>query len=214
MDLLDEIRAFLPCATPRSWIAQAVGDLPTLLTDHAHCEKKAASTAMNLMFRYVDRPDLLRRMARIAREELIHFEQVLGLMAERGIRYDHMTPARYAQGMRQQVRTHEPERLIDTLIIGAFIEARSCERFAALAPHLDDPALARYYRSLFKAEGRHYRDYLELAEAAAGASIAPRVAFFAAVERALIESPDQEFRFHSGVPAAAAVAQSSKEQSV
>lgn len=201
MDLLEEIRTFLPCATPAGWVEVAKRNLPSLLIDHAHCEKKAASTAMNLMFRYVDRPDLLHRMSRIAREELIHFEQVLGLLEERGIRYDHMTPARYAQGLRQHVRTHEPARLVDTLIIGAFIEARSCERFAALEPYLEDDALARYYRSLYKAEGRHYKDYLELAQDAADESIDERVAFFAAVERELIETADTEFRFHSGVPA-------------
>ncbi|HEY5717497.1 MAG TPA: tRNA-(ms[2]io[6]A)-hydroxylase [Motiliproteus sp.] len=201
MDLLEEIRTFLPCATPAGWVEVAKRNLPALLIDHAHCEKKAASTAMNLMFRYVDRPDLLHRMSRIAREELIHFEQVLGLLEERGIRYDHMTPARYAQGLRQHVRTHEPARLVDTLIIGAFIEARSCERFAALEPDLEDDALARYYRSLYKAEGRHYKDYLELAQDAADESIDERVAFFAAVERELIETADTEFRFHSGVPA-------------
>lgn len=203
MDVLEEIRAFLPCPTPKAWVEWAQRSLPLLLIDHAHCEKKAASTAMNLMFRYVDQPDLLKRMSRIAREELIHFEQVLGLMQERGIQYDHLTPARYAQGLRQHVRTHEPARLVDTLIIGAFIEARSCERFAALEPHLEDVDLARYYRSLFKAEGRHYRDYLELAEAAASEPITERVAFFADVERELIESDDAEFRFHSGVPVAA-----------
>ncbi|WP_210396467.1 tRNA-(ms[2]io[6]A)-hydroxylase [Motiliproteus sediminis] len=200
MDLLDEIRTFLPCPTPAGWINAATDDLATLLIDHAHCEKKAASTAMNLMFRYVDQPDLLNRMSRIAREELIHFEQVLGLMKERGIQYGHLTPSRYALGLRQHVRTHEPARLVDTLIIGAFIEARSCERFAALEPHLEDEALARYYRSLFKAEGRHYRDYLELAEAAAEEPIADRIAFFAAAEAELIQSHDTEFRFHSGVP--------------
>jgi len=204
MDLHDEIAQFLPCPTPQAWIDEALRQPAILLIDHAHCEKKAASTAMNLLFRYVDRPDLLNRMSRIAREELIHFEQVLMLMHERGITYDHLTPAHYAQGLRQHVRTHEPARLVDTLIIGAFIEARSCERFAALAPQLTDKALARYYRSLFKAEARHYRDYLELAEDAANEPISERVPFFAAQERSLIEQVDEEFRFHSGPPSSAA----------
>ena len=205
MDVLEEIRQFLPCSTPGSWIDSALDNRDILLIDHAHCEKKAASTAMNLMFRYVDNVDLLNKMSRLAREELIHFEQVLALMATRGVRYEHLTPARYAQGLRQHIRTHEPGRLVDTLIVGAIIEARSCERFAALEPHLEDsdPELAKYYRSLLKAEGRHYQDYLQLARDASDEPIEPRIEFLLECERELIESEDDEFRFHSGVMPAA-----------
>jgi tRNA-(ms[2]io[6]A)-hydroxylase len=203
MDVLDEIYSFLPCETPDAWIQAALKNQDVMLIDHAHCEKKAASTAMTLMFRYVDRPDLLNKMSRLAREELIHFEQVLEIMEERGITYDHMSPARYAGGMRASVRTSEPGRLIDTLIVGAFIEARSCERFAKLAPYLDD-TLAKFYRSLLKSEGRHYQDYLGLAEDYAGEPIDERVEHFRQIEKELIESEDSEFRFHSGVPSEAA----------
>ncbi|WP_432694936.1 tRNA-(ms[2]io[6]A)-hydroxylase [Marinobacterium sp. YM272] len=203
-DALDEIQAFLGCTTPQAWIDVAAmpESLPVLLIDHAHCEKKAASTAMNLMFRYVDRSDLLNKMSRLAREELIHFEQCLALMEARGIEYGHMSPARYAGGLRERVRTSEPGRLVDLLIIGAFIEARSCERFAALAPYLD-PELSKFYRSLLKSEGRHYQDYLGLAEAYAGAPIDDRIAEFRELEAQLVVTPDPEFRFHSGVPEAA-----------
>ncbi len=203
MDALDEIKEFLACETPDSWIelARQPASQPVLLIDHAHCEKKAASTAMTLMFRYVDRTDLLNKMSRLAREELIHFEQVLALMEARGVQYCHMSPARYAGGMRQDVRTSEPGRLVDTLIVGAFIEARSCERFAKLAPFLDDE-LAKFYRSLLKSEGRHYQDYLGLARDYAGEPIDERIAHFREIERELIESADStEFRFHSGTPA-------------
>lgn len=199
MDVLDEIKEFLGCETPDSWITEACKQQDVLLIDHAHCEKKAASTAMTLMFRYVDRPDLLNKMSRLAREELIHFEQVLELMDARGIAYCHLSPARYAAGLRTHVRTSEPGRLIDVLIIGAYIEARSCERFAKLAPFLDDE-LAKFYRSLLKSEGRHYQDYLGLAEQYAGEPIDERVAFFREVENELILSGDGEFRFHSGAP--------------
>ncbi|TCK09415.1 tRNA-(ms[2]io[6]A)-hydroxylase [Marinobacterium mangrovicola] len=200
-DALEEIQAFLGCSTPQAWIEVAAKpeSLPVLLIDHAHCEKKAASTAMNLMFRYVDRSDLLNKMSRLAREELIHFEQCLSLMDSRGIEYGHMSPARYAGGLREKVRTSEPGRLVDLLIIGAFIEARSCERFAALAPYLDDE-LSKFYRSLLKSEGRHYQDYLGLAEAYAGESIEERVQEFRELEARLIQAPDPDFRFHSGVP--------------
>ncbi|WP_293266000.1 tRNA isopentenyl-2-thiomethyl-A-37 hydroxylase MiaE [Neptunomonas sp.] len=199
MDALNEILEFLACETPQSWIDHAVKNQDILLIDHAHCEKKAASTAMTLMFRYVDRPDLLHKMSRLAREELIHFEQVLELLQARGIDYCHMDSSGYAGGMRRNIRNHEPARLIDTLIVGAFIEARSCERFAKIVPYLDD-VLAKFYRSLLKSEGRHYQDYLWLAREYAGEPIDERIEVFRHAEQLLIESEDDLFRFHSGIP--------------
>lgn len=199
MDALDEIKGFLACETPDLWIQAALANQDILLIDHAHCEKKAASTAMRLMFRYVDRVDLLNKMSRLAREELIHFEQVLAIMQERGVVYTHLSSARYAGGMLKKVRTYEPGHLIDLLIVGAFIEARSCERFAKLAPFLDDE-LAKFYRSLLKSEGRHYQDYLGLAEEYAGEPIEDRIQVFREVEQNLVESDDDGFRFHSGKP--------------
>lgn len=196
-DALQEIHNFLPCRTPQQWIDNALANQDLMLIDHAHCEKKAASTALSLMYRYVDNTDLLNKMSRLAREELRHFEQVLVIMKKRGVEYCHLTPARYAAGLRQAVRTEDPGRLVDVLIVGAIIEARSCERFAALAPFLDEK-LADFYTSLLKSEARHYQDYLSLAEQAAGESIEARVAEFLALEKALVEEPDTEFRFHSG----------------
>lgn len=196
---LSLIHDFLPCATPCAWVDWALANPELLLIDHAHCEKKAASTAVNLMFRYVDKPELLDALTRLAREELLHFEQVLEIMRERGIEFRHITPSRYAGGLRTVARTHEPARLVDVLIIGAFIEARSCERFEALAPELDAD-LGRYYRFLLNSEARHFQDYLRLAELYAGEPIDDRIAAFAAVEQELVEAPDEAFRFHSGVP--------------
>lgn len=197
---ISAIHAFLACQTPASWIEWALAHPDILLIDHAHCEKKAASTALNLMFRYVDRPELLDALSQLAREELLHFEQVLDMMRKRGVAYGHLSPSRYAQGLRQHMRREEPGRLVDVLIIGALIEARSCERFAALAPHVDDE-LGRYYRFLLKSESRHFEDYLKLARLYAGEDLSTRVAFFVEEERRLVEMPDVEFRFHSGVPA-------------
>jgi tRNA 2-(methylsulfanyl)-N6-isopentenyladenosine37 hydroxylase len=194
------IRDFLPCATPQAWIDWALQHPDILLIDHAHCEKKAASTALNLMFRYVDRPELLDALSQLAREELLHFEQVIQMMRQRGVQYDHLSPSRYASSLRKLMRTEEPGRLVDVLIIGALIEARSCERFAALAPFVDEE-LGRYYRFLLKSESRHFEDYLNLAALYAGEDIGARVAEFTALERELVQSPDTEFRFHSGVPA-------------
>ena len=187
----------LASTTTRAWAERAAHHIDDVLLDHAHCEKKAASTALSLMYRYVDNTDLLNKMSRLAREELRHFEQVLAIMKKRGVDYCHLTPARYAAGLRQEVRSEDPGRLVDVLIVGAIIEARSCERFAALAPFLDEK-LADFYTSLLKSEARHYQDYLTLAEQAAGEPIAARAEDFLALERALIEDPDQEFRFHSG----------------
>ena len=196
-DALQEIHDFLPCRTPQTWIDSALANQGLLLIDHAHCEKKAASTALSLMYRYVDNTELLNKMSRLAREELRHFEQVLAIMKKRGVTYAHLSPARYAAGLREAVRTEDPGRLVDVLIVGAMIEARSCERFAALAPSLDEK-LAEFYNSLLKSEARHYQDYLKLAEQANGGPVDDRVAEFLAIEQKLIESPDSEFRFHSG----------------
>lgn len=195
---LAEIQTFLPCATPDRWLENALDHQSLMLIDHANCEKKAASTALNLIYRYTDNFELLNKMSRLAREEMRHFEQVIAIMKRRNINYLHISASRYAAGMRDLARNDDPGRLVDVLVIGAFIEARSCERFARLAPYLDDE-LEQFYTSLLKSEGRHYQDYLKLAKKAAGdAGIEERVALFAERERELIEQPDTEFRFHSG----------------
>ena len=196
---LDELLAFLKCRTPDAWIQSALDpeNLPLLLVDHAQCEKKAASSAMNMMYRYVDRYDLLKKMSKLAREELVHFDQVISLMRARDIEYTHLTASRYAAELNKHVRNHEPDKLVDRLIVGAFVEARSCERFACIAPHLD-AELSKFYLSLLKSEARHFKDYLNLASLYAQKPIDDRVAHFAAVEQSLIESVDTEFRFHSG----------------
>lgn len=197
MAAIPEIRDFLLCDTPAAWINAALANQSVLLIDHANCEKKAAATAMNLLYRYIDRPALLNKLSRLAREELRHFEQVLAIMQKRGIDYVHVSPSRYASSLREGARTHEPAKLVDTLICGALIEARSCERFEKLAPHLD-AELQKFYQSLLKSEVRHFQDYLKLARQYSDAPIDDRIRLFAEKERELIESADAEFRFHSG----------------
>ncbi len=195
---LDEINAFLPCPTPDRWVENALENQSLMLIDHANCEKKAASTALSLINRYTDNFDLLNKMSRLAREEMRHFEQVIALMKRRKITYVHVSASRYAAGLRDMARNKDPHKLVDILIIGAFIEARSCERFAKLAPYLDEE-LEAFYRSLLKSEARHYQDYLRLAKTLAGdVSIDDRIAEIAQRERELVEQPDTEFRFHSG----------------
>ena len=195
---LASIQAFLLCRTPDAWVQCAVANQATLLVDHANCEKKAASTALNLLYRYVEH----HKLSRLAREELRHFEQVIAIMRERGVDYPQLSASRYAGALRLQVRKAEPDRLMDTLLIGAIIEARSCERFAALAPVLD-AELGEFYNSLLKSEARHFADYLKLAEEVSSKiDVAERLPILLEFERGLIEEPDTEFRFHSGAPAA------------
>lgn len=202
MSVLASIREFLLCPTPDAWVDCALQNPATLLVDHANCEKKAASTALNLMYRYVEHHGLLKKLSRLAREELRHFEQVLAIMSTRGIDYPQLSASRYAGALRQQVRSAEPERLLDTLLVGAIIEARSCERFAKLAPVLDTE-LGEFYHSLLASESRHFTDYIALAEEVGSAEeVAVRLPALLECERALIEDPDTEFRFHSGVPMA------------
>ena len=198
MTVVQEIEDFLPCNTPQLWIENALANPELMLIDHANCEKKAASTALNLMYRYVDNFDLLNKMSRLAREELRHFEQVVAIMKRRNIQYRQITASRYAVKLREAVRPNDPDKLVDILIVGALIEARSCERFAKIAPYLDDE-LQSFYLSLLKSEGRHFKDYLTLAGTVASAQeVDTRLAVFLKIEKQLVKLPDTEFRFHSG----------------
>ncbi|MBJ9739467.1 tRNA-(ms[2]io[6]A)-hydroxylase [Acinetobacter oleivorans] len=207
-ELMQPVLAFLGCQTPKAWLDEAINNLDILMQDHANCEKKAASTAMNLMFRYSFFPDLQVKLAQLVREEMLHYEQVLELMAKRGQKWDGLSAGRYAGGLRKEIRTYEPEALVDVLVVGAFVEARSCERFHALAPRVDDE-LGRYYRYLLKSESRHFEDYLALALDVAKTAkmknpkedIQQRIDHIREVEKNLILTPDDTFRFHSGMPA-------------
>ena len=187
--------------TPDAWLERASEQVAVLLTDHANCEKKAASTALNLMYRYVEYPDLLDSLSKLAREELRHFEQVLRLMGDRGIPYEQIASARYAGALRKNVRTHEPLRLLDLLIMSAVIEARSCERFGRLCEVLDKE-LTDFYASLLKSEARHFENYLKFAEKidAPQGEVSARLEVFLEADAALILMPDDQFRFHSGAP--------------
>lgn len=194
----------LQAATPEAWIAQACSMPDTLLIDHANCEKKAASTALALMFAYAGDYELTDRMSRLAREELRHYEQVAKLIKASRVPHQRLGPGRYAERMRRLVCKAEPQREVDLMVCGAFIEARSCERFAALGPVIGGAA-GDLFQGLHAAEARHYRVYLELARRAAtrgGIDLAARIGQFAVHEADLITSSDTVFRFHSGPPEA------------
>jgi len=200
-----EIESLAPLrvATPREWLEMACQRWRELLLDHANCEKKAASTALSLLFTYPEDVTLTSQLSRLAREELRHFEQVQRLMVTLAVPFQRLSPSRYAEGLRRRVRLEEPGRRIDVLICGALIEARSCERFRVLVPRLPEP-LSSFYRTLSEAEARHHRLYLELAESTASAdpeAFERRVQELAEVEADLILTPDPQFRFHSGRPA-------------
>ena len=143
---------------------------------------------------------IIDKMVLLIREELHHFCQVLEIMQQRGIPYENISASRYAKTLIQHCKTHEPQILIDKLICGAYIEARSCERFASIAPFVDSE-LASFYQSLLRSEARHFSDYLELAQTISKVDIAPRVQYFGKLEAELISAPDADFKFHSGSPA-------------
>lgn len=196
------IAAFLDAPTPDEWVTAASDRLPEMLLDHANCELKAASTALGFLYRYPDRVALAQRMSKLAREELRHFEQVRAIMEEMDIPFERLSASRYAGRLREQVRDEEPYKLLDLLLIGALIEARSCERFAKLAPHLPDK-LGRFYAGLLASEARHFENYIAFAASECAvdeAERSQRLDELKALEARLVSEPDPQFRFHSGAP--------------
>jgi len=188
----------LRSVTAPRWLAQIDGRFDELLVDHAHCEKKAAGVAMNLLFAYVDHTDLARAMTAIVTEELEHFHLVLDLLERRGIRFRRLAPASYGRRLHELLRTAEPERAIDRLLVAGLIEARSCERFALLADHAPDDELRAFYRGLFEAEARHHATYVRLAcQRAPEAVVRERLEALAEAEAAIIAAGDPVPRMHS-----------------
>jgi len=196
------IENFLDTPTPDAWLEKASKHLPEMLLDHANCELKAASTALGFLYRYPERTALAQRMSRLAREELRHFEQVRSIMDDMEIPFERLSASRYASGLREAVRPQEPDKLLDLLLIGALIEARSCERFAKIAPRLPEK-LGRFYGGLLASEARHFEHYIAFAKSECGvddAEIETRLVELKAIEASLVTEPDDEFRFHSGPP--------------
>jgi tRNA-(ms[2]io[6]A)-hydroxylase len=184
-------------SSPR-WLAQVDAHLDEILVDHAHCEKKAAGVAMNLLFSYVDHVPLARAMTEIVNEELEHFRMVLDLLDRRGIRFRKLAPSSYGQRLHERIRKSEPDRAIDRLLVAGLIEARSCERFSLLGDHVTDPELRDFYRGLFESEARHHSTYVRLAcDFAPEALVRDRLHWLAAEEAAIIEQGDPFARMHS-----------------
>ena len=190
----------LASETDEGWARRAEAQIEEILLDHAHCEKKAASTALSLIFRYPERPSLVVPLARLAREELAHFEEVVALLRRRGLEFRRQTPSAYAARLLSAARTHEPARLVDTLLCCALIEARSCERMQRLAEGLHDPELAKLYRGLLASEARHYHAYVDLAlglEVEPEADVWARLAALAEHEARVLAEAPVEARMHS-----------------
>ena len=193
---------FLDSPTPDAWVAEAGKRIPEMLLDHANCELKAASTAMGFLYRYPDRTVLAQRMSRLARAELRHFEQVREIMQELEIPFERLSASRYAGTLRDAVRDEEPCKLLDLLLVGALIEARSCERFAKIAPQLPEK-LGRFYAGLLASEARHFEHYIDFARTECDISevdLNGRLADLKQIEASLITETDSQFRFHSGTP--------------
>jgi tRNA-(ms[2]io[6]A)-hydroxylase len=172
--------------------------LDEILVDHAHCEKKAAGVAMNLLFSYVDRVELAREMTEIVNEELEHFRMVLDLLERRGIPFRKLAPSSYGQRLHERIRKQEPDRAVDRLLVAGLIEARSCERFSLLGDHVADPELRDFYRGLFESEARHHATYVRLACGfAPEPQVRDRLHWLAAEEAAIIDEGDPVARMHS-----------------
>jgi tRNA-(ms[2]io[6]A)-hydroxylase len=191
--------SILRAPTPEGWVAAAVERWREMLVDHANCEKKAASTALSLMFAYPEDHALAMALSRLAREELRHFEQVQKMMLTLGVEFERQSPSRYASGLRSVIRSSEPGRKLDLLLSGALIEARSSERFRLLSGRLQKP-LGDFYATLERSEARHFELYVNLARAEAPDRWQERLVTLAEREAQLATEADPEFRFHSGPP--------------
>jgi tRNA 2-(methylsulfanyl)-N6-isopentenyladenosine37 hydroxylase len=188
----------LQSASDARWLGQVASHLDDVLIDHAHCEKKAAGVAMNLLFSYADHVPLARAMTEIVNEELQHFHMVLDLLERRGIRFRKLSPSSYGQRLHERVRRNEPDRAVDRLLVAGLIEARSCERFALLRDHAADAELRDFYGSLFESEARHHATYVRLAcGMAAEEDVRERLHWLAAEEAAIIARGDPFARMHS-----------------
>ena len=188
----------LQSPTAERWLAQVDKHLEEILIDHAHCEKKAAGTAMSLLVAYVECLELGREMTLIVNEELDHFNQVVDLLTRRGIRFRRQSPSSYGKKLNELVRKQEPGRAIDRLLVAGLIEARSCERFDLLRKHIQDRELADFYDSLFESEARHHSTYVRLAKLFGGEeTVHARLAELSAAEAEIIAVGDELPRMHS-----------------
>ena len=195
----------LASATETRWKEAALAHLDDILLDHAHCEKKAASMALNLIFRYPEYPEIVVPLSQLAREELAHFEQVIALMKKRGLSYIRQKPSAYGGKLFKHIRKDEPLRAVDTFLCCSLVEARSCERMQMLAEALEEhmpqeQALIAMYRGLLASEARHHTSYVDMARQTAvlsEAELRKRLSFFAEMESEINAFESPELRMHN-----------------
>lgn len=188
----------LKTTSSQRWLDLVTANVPELLIDHAHCEKKAAGTAMNLLFAYVENVDLCRAMTEIVQEELSHFHMVLDILAAREIPFRKLSPSSYGRKLNDLVSKQEPRRAVDRLLVAGLIEARSCERFGLLRDHLPDKQLADFFGGLFESEARHHSTYVRLAKSFASEDeVCSRLEELSDAEAAIIAEGDDVPRMHS-----------------
>jgi tRNA-(ms[2]io[6]A)-hydroxylase len=155
---------WLAAPSSAAWLQQALAHPDAVLIDHAHCERKAAGVALQLMFRYPSDEALAAALSPLAREELEHFERVLVLLQRRGVALRPLAAPPYGASLAAKVRRQEPERMLDSFLVAGLIEARSHERMALLAAHNPNPELAGLYGDLLASEARHFGIYWLLCE--------------------------------------------------
>lgn len=188
----------LQAPTSMTWVEFAIRNWQTVLLDHSHCERKAAGVALNLLFRYPSSTRLIEQLTAIAQEELDHFAQVNRLLAQRGIALAPLNAPPYGAALGKAVRRQEPERMLDSLLVAALIEARSHERLGLLAKHCPDSELADFWGSLVKSEARHYGIYWVLAEHYYERdTVQARLQELAVLESDLLQTLHWEPRMHS-----------------
>ncbi len=181
-----------------AWVEQTIANLDIILLDHSHCERKAAGVAINLMFRYPARQKLVRQLTAIAQEELQHFDQVNQWLEKRNIPLAPLNSPPYFSKLKSQMRHAEPDRLVDSLLISAIIEARSHERLGLIGEHCPDPKLAKFYLGLMTSEARHYGIYWVLAEQYSDrTTVARRLTELAEYESSILATLHHEPRLHS-----------------
>nr|WP_242038754.1 tRNA isopentenyl-2-thiomethyl-A-37 hydroxylase MiaE [Anabaena lutea] len=184
--------------TSDAWIEQAIANLDIILLDHSHCERKAAGVALNFMFRYPSNSKMVRELTAIAREELEHFELVNQWLERRNIPLAPLSAPPYGAGLKTQVRSQEPARFLDNLLVTGLIEARSHERLGLLAANCPEPELAKFYRALMASEARHFGTYWVLADTYFERKIVmQRLDELAVVESELLATLHPEPRIHS-----------------
>jgi tRNA-(ms[2]io[6]A)-hydroxylase len=176
---------------PADWLPKVLGDLPAVLVDHAHLERKAATTAMNLE-KYRDLYPRVEELNAIAIEELQHFQLVLALLKRRGIAFGQPHPSPWITGLMRSIRNGQRHQVIDHLLCCAFIEGRSCEKFQMLAVALPqlDAELAQFYSGLVESEGNHYATYLLMARAIDDAETDRRMDFYLDLDARLMREPN------------------------